>query len=123
MTRAAAGAILLLGLAFGGCAEPTLVLQRGGIGGGLYLLTMTVTDPQRVPSMCGTAAAAGCEISLPIEREGHTVTVSFITIRHDGAAESTYAIMAHEACHALARAQGLTSDPCHREDGGMVRTP
>jgi hypothetical protein len=46
------------------------------------------------------------------------------TLRRDsGAGDATYELMAHEACHALARAQGLTWDPCHAEDHGFVRVP
>ena len=119
-TRATWGLFLFVGLlVFSGCASAgpsaqsvgqPLVFQKGQVAPQSFLSSVIV-----VKGGCQPFGAA-CTISGPT---GATI----ILPRTEGMPEWLYEVFAHEMCHALAGVKGHTgkADPCHNEDGGVIR--
>ncbi len=119
-TRASRGLLLVLGLVvFSGCAatqslgEPAgrpMVFQKGQTAPQAYLSSVIVLKGGCQPfgTACTIAGPTGATIILP---------------RAEGMPDWLYEVFAHELCHAVAGVQGLkgTADPCHSEDGGVIR--
>jgi len=109
----------LAGVFFFGCAAagaPLLpVIQKGQIAPGAYLVTLVLTD-----SPCGLENAAGCVGATSVFYGGREIFLTHVRVRPT-APYTVYETLAHEFCHALAIAQRLP-DPCHREDGGYLRS-
>ena len=116
--RAPAGRALILTLALlalSGCAASIeggkpAVYQKGEIAPHAYLSSIVVLKEGCKPygAACTIASPSGATVILP---------------RIDGAPEWVYEVFAHELCHAVAGVRGLKgeADPCHDEDGGVIR--
>lgn len=122
---------LLLGLALvtlAGCAtlpagEPRTI-RKGGLGDGLYLLTVAVVPRGQVPEACQADRALACVRSWPVAVESGEVVrvVHAIVVYRPDLPWAAYELAAHETCHAVARVQDLDRDPCHDEDGGVLQS-
>ena len=108
----------LLAVLLAGCGvlgPPAGTVQRGPLGGGWYLLTVVETWPADVERVCG-AGAAGCWRAVEVTRDGRPTLAHYVYVARG--APDPVARVAHESCHALARAQGIAPDPCHAHGTG-----
>lgn len=117
-----AGAALLLA----GCAE-TRSARFGLLAPDEPLVTLVVSeDRETVNRECydpdGARGLLGCQTSRLVELPGGAQVKVIKVVRYTDSlpSEMAFEIDVHELCHAVAAAQGL-EDPCHRENGGVVR--
>jgi hypothetical protein len=110
--------------AMSGRSTPDLVVERGGVGPGTYLVTVMIVPPGDVPEACDAspqAAALACARSVTVFHGGKQFVLSRLVFSRELGFDRRLAIAyAHETCHALAAAQRLAQDPCHNEDQGRL---
>lgn len=129
IAHAATWGPLLALLFLAGCATAPpgppgpFTFQKGQVATGVYLVTLT-TSPMPV------AHVGARDVALPGGQIARTIQMTLPqyliespwTSPRGNDAHRLYEVIAHEVCHAVAMAQGLTdgADPCHREDGGQA---
>jgi hypothetical protein len=110
-----------------GCAAATSTMRMGPLPEGHRLVTLLVSeDPGVVRRACASVPAdgpvLGCHLwrRVPWPGGGHVQLVTIV--RYTDALPSALAleIDAHELCHAIAALQPI-SDPCHADNGGVIR--
>lgn len=117
------GALLLTG-----CATATSTMQMGPLPEGRRLVTLVVSeDGDVVRRACASVAAAGrplgCHLWRRVALPGFGEVTLITIVRYTDALPSALAleIDAHELCHAVAALQPI-SDPCHADNGGVIRS-
>ena len=128
-----AGLIALSAVTWSACATtmsarstPDLVVERGGVAPGTYLVTVMVVPPADVAQACDApqAAPVACARSVTVFHGKREFVLSRLVFSRDlGFDQRLATAYAHETCHALAAAQHLVPDPCHNEDHGTLTLP
>ncbi len=110
-----------------GCAG-TRTAHLGLIAHNEPLVTLVVSeDRDTVNRECfdpdGARRLLGCQTSRLVELPGGVQVKVIKIVRYTDSlpSEMAFEIDVHELCHAVAAAQGIT-DPCHQENGGVIRT-
>jgi len=125
LVRAGIAGIALL---LTGCAVPTRLMQMGPLSEREWLVTLVVSEDDRVvASECADVLAMGPIIGCHLWHRVNVPGVGDVRIvkivRYTDALPSTLAqeIDVHELCHAIAALQPI-DDPCHRDNDGIIQS-
>ena len=120
--------LALSALLLAGCGVPTRMMQMGPLTDRDWLVTLVVSEDQRVvASECASVPAVGpvlgCHLWHRLEVEGAGDLRIVKIVRYTDALPSTLAleIDVHELCHAIAALQPM-DDPCHRDNDGVIQS-